>query len=1068
MGADPRSSLGAHRGERREMAESIGTLLQPIPRRQWSSVKIDGPAEQDRSSSPVRRSIEPGKSLAEPSSEPPTAGFVVAGLAVPHGSADPTKLVHRSVLVGAADDPAEIEAERTAESVVAALRRSAACRTSVGQSNEDQSDPAGSAGPAARHAERDGAAAGRRSTVTALRRIATTGAGGATTGAGGATTGAGGTPAGTADHASQRSGADRIGAAGGAVDADTGARIAALRGTGAPLSPGIRRSMEAALRTDLSDVRVHSGPAAADLTDRLGAEAFTVGSHIAFRDGLPDLGAEPGQRLLAHELTHVVQNRGAAVRPAPQSPAPGDEPAPARRAPRLAAAAKPVVRRVLRFENGEEANAEALIASHPDQEDEILAKHLDAAVWVPVKSAAGLQFRRLGAAPVTRDDAPADDGLEEWERLALDVGPSSVPASGPKPAPALDPASAPAPSLDPAGTPAPAPVPASAPTSSPALSSAVGLAAQSPAVSASMAGPSSGARMTLRQFSDRYAINKALPYLKPLGDPVVLPGKPSKIGSAIAYVANVLTVPRAGGVQAIIDSYTEQAVSAELMGSFAMVIGVNRYRSLAGGTPESVRAATTGAASVFPCTIVPFVWDFNWTAPFEDVQAAYQRLAPEDRATVLAQEKENLNQSVIPYGSLREFVTAHPATRAYVAALHKGHKAVYVHLGDDDAASLTPRGGGKLLGGYSRRIQAEAASSSGKLPRLVVGGYEFRLSSDLGGDLDPGQPGAVLTSIASRLDMWFRAVLSMEKPDRVYPTEPNLAFLAAADKHNHLDLMLTPSLQQERELATERRRTPGDGVQSAGLLYGRNANEGNRLRERIMEITPSLQSKAELLKAKAAAAKGGGSKGGGSKGAKAAAASAERVTVFDPSLAIATASTRFTLHDGDRRQHEPSQAVYRERRAAALAADASRAAWQAQIVEDLLTIKQSHVGLLAKELAGEKDAAKIAADVKAYLAAILLGKDPPAASSKFSVPYLAAMHKARRELTGPIKDLQAFFAREAAASAPSAPASAAVASPAPAEPGAGVASSVQPAPVLVASAAVGRPADVASPHAENS
>ncbi len=74
---------------------------------------------------------------------------------------------------------------------------------------------------------------------------------------------------------------------------------------GKPLSTAIKNTLEAKFNTDLSNVRVHEGPNAARLTATVGAKAFTLGNHVVFQPGLFD--TQEGQRLLAHELTHVVQ-----------------------------------------------------------------------------------------------------------------------------------------------------------------------------------------------------------------------------------------------------------------------------------------------------------------------------------------------------------------------------------------------------------------------------------------------------------------------------------------------------------------------------------------------------------------------------------------------------------------------------------------------------------------------------------------------------------------------------------------------------------------------------------------
>lgn len=162
--------------------------------------------------------------------------------------------VRTSLRVGAVNDPAELEAESVAELVVEALRRSPV--TSAGRAEP------------ARHVPTQDEPSGP------VRRAAV------------------------------------VGAEGGDVDGSAASSIEQLRGGGQPLPDGIRRSMESAFGTDLSGVRVHTGPTAARLNDHLGAHAFTTGNDIAFADGLPDVTRPDGQRLMAHELTHVLQHRG--------------------------------------------------------------------------------------------------------------------------------------------------------------------------------------------------------------------------------------------------------------------------------------------------------------------------------------------------------------------------------------------------------------------------------------------------------------------------------------------------------------------------------------------------------------------------------------------------------------------------------------------------------------------------------------------------------------------------------------------------------------------------------------
>ena len=101
-----------------------------------------------------------------------------------------------------------------------------------------------------------------------------------------------------------------VGPAGGDLPADAASSLRGLQGGGAGLPPALRHTMETALGSDFSAVRVHRGAPAAQLNRRLGAVAFTAGSDIVLGNSAPSLSTEPGHRVLAHELAHVLQNRG--------------------------------------------------------------------------------------------------------------------------------------------------------------------------------------------------------------------------------------------------------------------------------------------------------------------------------------------------------------------------------------------------------------------------------------------------------------------------------------------------------------------------------------------------------------------------------------------------------------------------------------------------------------------------------------------------------------------------------------------------------------------------------------
>ncbi len=96
-----------------------------------------------------------------------------------------------------------------------------------------------------------------------------------------------------------------------------------LRAPGHPLDAGARAFFEPRLGYDLSEVRVHTDRPAAASARAVDALAYTVGRDIVFAQGEYAPHASSGKKLLAHELTHVVQQGGAATAPALQRQAGG-------------------------------------------------------------------------------------------------------------------------------------------------------------------------------------------------------------------------------------------------------------------------------------------------------------------------------------------------------------------------------------------------------------------------------------------------------------------------------------------------------------------------------------------------------------------------------------------------------------------------------------------------------------------------------------------------------------------------------------------------------------------------
>jgi hypothetical protein len=92
-----------------------------------------------------------------------------------------------------------------------------------------------------------------------------------------------------------------------AATPDLEASIQQARGSGQPLADSVRKPMEQAFGADFSGVNVHTDTQSHQLNQSIQAKAFTTGKDIFFRQGEYDPGSWGGQELIAHELTHVVQ-----------------------------------------------------------------------------------------------------------------------------------------------------------------------------------------------------------------------------------------------------------------------------------------------------------------------------------------------------------------------------------------------------------------------------------------------------------------------------------------------------------------------------------------------------------------------------------------------------------------------------------------------------------------------------------------------------------------------------------------------------------------------------------------
>jgi|GEM_PF-861625 len=91
-------------------------------------------------------------------------------------------------------------------------------------------------------------------------------------------------------------------------------KLDAARSNGSVLPANLRESMESRMGADFGNVRIHDDAESNDLSKQIHAQAFTTGNDIFFGAGKYDPASKQGQHLLAHELTHVLQQEGGGIR----------------------------------------------------------------------------------------------------------------------------------------------------------------------------------------------------------------------------------------------------------------------------------------------------------------------------------------------------------------------------------------------------------------------------------------------------------------------------------------------------------------------------------------------------------------------------------------------------------------------------------------------------------------------------------------------------------------------------------------------------------------------------------
>lgn len=169
-------------------------------------------------------------------------------------------------------------------------------------------------------------------------------------------------------------------------------------GGGRALDEPTRSFMESRLGADFGDVRVHTGAKATEAARSVQAHAYTVGSDLVFQDGQFNPSSTDGRKMLAHELTHVVQQRSG---PVDGTPAPGgisiSDPSD-------------------RFERAAEASAERVVSG-----EKASPQPPGAGTGIQRQEAGEEEEEQLQAAAVQRQESDEAEGEEQEELQASSV-----------------------------------------------------------------------------------------------------------------------------------------------------------------------------------------------------------------------------------------------------------------------------------------------------------------------------------------------------------------------------------------------------------------------------------------------------------------------------------------------------------------------------------------------------------------------------------------------------------------------------------------------------------------------
>ena len=100
---------------------------------------------------------------------------------------------------------------------------------------------------------------------------------------------------------------------GGEVSNSLSNKISSSQGSGSSMDTNTQSFMSNRFRNDFSDVKIHTGGEAIQMNRDLNAKAFTTGKDIYFNEGQYQPNSDSGKQLLAHELTHTIQQVGDAI-----------------------------------------------------------------------------------------------------------------------------------------------------------------------------------------------------------------------------------------------------------------------------------------------------------------------------------------------------------------------------------------------------------------------------------------------------------------------------------------------------------------------------------------------------------------------------------------------------------------------------------------------------------------------------------------------------------------------------------------------------------------------------------